>query len=96
MDVSKNCLNRPQAWSGSGLDISFWSSRCEDWFQTCLENIWQGISQKHDSSNNNGPINNTHWKHGLKFNGATKKFKKNLDATCSNFITIQASAFMDN
>jgi hypothetical protein len=36
-------------------------------------------------------VNNTHWKHGLKFNGATKKFKKNLDAACSDFLATKAS-----
>ncbi|KIK42501.1 hypothetical protein CY34DRAFT_83476, partial [Suillus luteus UH-Slu-Lm8-n1] len=24
---------RPQAWAGSGLDVGFWSERCESWFQ---------------------------------------------------------------
>ncbi|KAG1890840.1 hypothetical protein F4604DRAFT_1566529 [Suillus subluteus] len=82
---------RPQAWAGSGLDVGFWSTRCKSWFQTCLENIRQGVSRHSQSSDNNGPVNNTHWKHGLKFNGATKKFKKNLDAACSNFLATKAS-----
>ncbi|KAG2740647.1 hypothetical protein P692DRAFT_201687067, partial [Suillus brevipes Sb2] len=30
---------RPLAWAGSGLDVGFWSERCESWFQTRLENI---------------------------------------------------------
>ncbi|KAG2109495.1 hypothetical protein BD769DRAFT_1365361 [Suillus cothurnatus] len=34
---------RPQAWAGSGLDMGFWSSQCEDWFQKRLENIHQGV-----------------------------------------------------
>ncbi|KAG2751383.1 hypothetical protein P692DRAFT_20727476 [Suillus brevipes Sb2] len=82
---------RPLAWAGSGLDVGFWSERCESWFQTRLENIRQGVSRRHDSSDNNGPVNNTHWKHGLKFNGATKKFKKNLDAACSDFLATKAT-----
>ncbi|KAG2754258.1 hypothetical protein P692DRAFT_20721111 [Suillus brevipes Sb2] len=82
---------RPQAWAGSGLDVGFWSARCESWFQTRLDNIRQGVSRKRDSSDNNGPVNNTHWKHGLKFNGATKKFKKNLDAACYNFLANKAN-----
>ncbi|KAG1836197.1 hypothetical protein DFJ58DRAFT_735124 [Suillus subalutaceus] len=73
---------RPRAWAGSGLDVGFWSARCEGWFQTRLENIRQ--------------VNNTRLKHGLKFNGATKKFKKNLDVACSDFLTMKASAFTDN
>ncbi|KAG1870015.1 hypothetical protein F4604DRAFT_1584129 [Suillus subluteus] len=81
----------PQAWSGSGLDVGFWSARCESWFQTHLENIRQGVSRHRDSSDNNGPVNNTHWKHGLKFNGATKKFKKNIDAASSEFLATKAS-----
>ncbi|KAG2108789.1 hypothetical protein BD769DRAFT_1365842 [Suillus cothurnatus] len=82
---------RPQAWAGSELDVGFWSSQCEDWFQKHLENIRQGVSRRCDSSDNNGPVNNTHWKQGLKFNAATKKFKKNLDTTCSNFLATKAS-----
>ncbi|KAG2121669.1 hypothetical protein BD769DRAFT_1361176 [Suillus cothurnatus] len=82
---------RPQAWAGSGLDVGFWSSRCEDWFQKRLENIRQGVSRRRDSSDNNGPVNNTRWKQGLKFNAATKKFKKNLDTACSNFLATKAS-----
>ncbi|KAG1721117.1 hypothetical protein EDB19DRAFT_1646668, partial [Suillus lakei] len=30
---------RPNAWNASGLNVGFWSARCEDWFQTCLGNI---------------------------------------------------------
>jgi len=82
---------RPQAWAGSGLDVGFWSSQCKDWFQKCLKNICQGVSQHRNSSDNNGPVNNTHWKQGLKLNAATKKFKKNLDTACSNFLTTKAS-----
>jgi hypothetical protein len=82
---------RPHAWAGSGLDVGFWSERYESWFQTRLENIQQGVSHRRNSSNNNGPVNNTHWKHGLKFNGATKKFKKNLDAACSDCLATKAT-----
>ncbi|KAG1722613.1 hypothetical protein EDB19DRAFT_1645694 [Suillus lakei] len=35
---------RPQAWSVSGLNVGFWSSQCEAWFQLRLNNIQQGIS----------------------------------------------------
>ncbi|KAG2745676.1 hypothetical protein P692DRAFT_201664855, partial [Suillus brevipes Sb2] len=41
---------RPQAWAGSGLDVGFWSERCESWFQTRLENIQQGVSHRRNSS----------------------------------------------
>jgi len=71
--------------------MGFWSSQCKDWFQKHLENIHQGVSCRRDSSDNNRPVNNMHWKQGLKFNAATKKFKKNLDTACSNFLTTKAS-----
>ncbi|KAG2074344.1 hypothetical protein BDR04DRAFT_971938, partial [Suillus decipiens] len=29
----------PNAWNASGLNVSFWSACCEDWFQTHLGNI---------------------------------------------------------
>ncbi|KAG1883643.1 hypothetical protein F4604DRAFT_1575390 [Suillus subluteus] len=29
----------PNAWNASGLNVSFWSARCKDWFQTRLGNI---------------------------------------------------------
>ncbi|KAG1812799.1 uncharacterized protein BJ212DRAFT_1276213 [Suillus subaureus] len=35
---------RPQAWAASGLNVGFWSSQCESWFQSCLDNIRRGIS----------------------------------------------------
>ncbi|KAG2053383.1 hypothetical protein BDR06DRAFT_886092 [Suillus hirtellus] len=35
---------RPQAWAASGLNVGFWSSRCESWFQLHLGNIRQGVS----------------------------------------------------
>ncbi|KAG1781457.1 hypothetical protein EV702DRAFT_962408, partial [Suillus placidus] len=34
---------RPQAWAASGLNMGFWSSQCEFWFQSCLDNIRQGV-----------------------------------------------------
>ncbi|KAG2084396.1 hypothetical protein BD769DRAFT_1374932, partial [Suillus cothurnatus] len=30
---------RPNTWDASGLNLGFWSARCEDWFQKCLDNI---------------------------------------------------------
>ncbi|KAG2039888.1 hypothetical protein BDR03DRAFT_823605, partial [Suillus americanus] len=30
---------RPQAWAALGLNVGFWSSQCESWFQSCLDNI---------------------------------------------------------
>ncbi|KAG2102302.1 hypothetical protein BD769DRAFT_1304521, partial [Suillus cothurnatus] len=30
---------RPQAWAASGLNVGFWSTRCEEWFQKRLDNI---------------------------------------------------------
>ncbi|KAG2746125.1 hypothetical protein P692DRAFT_201719030, partial [Suillus brevipes Sb2] len=30
---------RPQAWAMSGLNVGFWSTWCEQWFQKCLNNI---------------------------------------------------------
>ncbi|KAG1728485.1 uncharacterized protein EDB91DRAFT_1060553 [Suillus paluster] len=35
---------RPHAWNASGLNVGFWSARCEDWFQTRLGNIREGVS----------------------------------------------------
>ncbi|KAG1850421.1 hypothetical protein F4604DRAFT_1592846 [Suillus subluteus] len=35
---------QPHAWNASGLNVGFWSARCEDWFQTCLGNIQEGVS----------------------------------------------------
>ncbi|KAG1718991.1 hypothetical protein EDD22DRAFT_963485 [Suillus occidentalis] len=36
---------RPNAWDASGLNVGFWSARCEDWFQRRLDNIREGVSQ---------------------------------------------------
>ncbi|KAG1891831.1 uncharacterized protein F5891DRAFT_1197342 [Suillus fuscotomentosus] len=34
----------PNAWDASGLNVGFWSPRCEDWFQRRLDNIREGVS----------------------------------------------------
>ncbi|KAG1843504.1 hypothetical protein C8R48DRAFT_562443, partial [Suillus tomentosus] len=40
---------RPNAWDASGLNVGFWSARCEDWFQRRLDNIREGVSRMRHS-----------------------------------------------
>ncbi|KAG1901221.1 uncharacterized protein F5891DRAFT_1187916 [Suillus fuscotomentosus] len=89
---------RPQAWAVSGLNVGFWSSQCESWFQSCLDNIRQGVSRKRHKSTNdaNSPMTGTQWKGSLKFNLGTSKMMKNVNAACCSFLDTKASAFTEN
>ncbi|KAG2347646.1 hypothetical protein BDR05DRAFT_876126 [Suillus weaverae] len=80
---------RPRAWAASGLNMGFWSSQCESWFLSCLENIQQGISREwHQSTNDaNSPMTSKQWKGSLKFNLGTNKMMKNVDAACCSLLT---------
>ncbi|KAG2342304.1 hypothetical protein BDR05DRAFT_886433 [Suillus weaverae] len=80
---------RPQAWAALGLNVGFWSSRCESWFLSRLENIRQGVSrEQHQSTNDaNGPMTGKQWKGSLKFNPGTNKMMKNIDAACCSLLT---------
>jgi hypothetical protein len=77
---------RPNAWDASGLNLGFWSARCEDWFQKCLDNIREGVShvQHSSTSDTNNPMISTQWKHSLKFNPGTNKMMQNMLAACYN------------
>ncbi|KAG1885295.1 uncharacterized protein F5891DRAFT_970134, partial [Suillus fuscotomentosus] len=79
---------RPQAWAASGLNVGFWSARCEKWFETRLEHIREGVSRFRDSAPNdaNGPLSATQWKRSLKFNNSTPKMMKNMDVACYEFL----------
>ncbi|KIK31445.1 hypothetical protein CY34DRAFT_103292 [Suillus luteus UH-Slu-Lm8-n1] len=79
---------RPNAWNVSGLNVGFWSARCEDWFQTRLGNIQEGVSRtRHALTNDtNGPITSTQWKCSLKFQPATNKITRNMSAACYDFM----------
>ncbi|KAG1725147.1 uncharacterized protein EDB91DRAFT_1062411 [Suillus paluster] len=79
---------RPQVWTASGLNVGFWSGRCESWFQSRLGNIRQGVSQeRHKFTNDaNGPMTGKQWKGSLKFNPGTSKMMKNVDAACCSFL----------
>ncbi|KAG2118592.1 hypothetical protein DEU56DRAFT_918752 [Suillus clintonianus] len=89
---------RPQAWAASGLNVGFWSSRCESWFQLCLGNIRQGVSRERLKFTNdaNGPMTGSQWKGSLKFNAGTSKMMKNVNAASCSFLATKASAFTEN
>jgi hypothetical protein len=80
---------RPSAWNGSGLNVGFWSARCEDWFQKRLANIRDGVSRTRyaSTSDANGPMTATQWKRSLKFNPGTGKMMNNVSAACYDFMT---------
>ncbi|KAG1769696.1 hypothetical protein EV702DRAFT_978492 [Suillus placidus] len=84
---------RPQAWATSGLNVGFWSTGCEHWFQKCLNNIRDGVSRnRHLSTNDvNGPMTNSQWKTSIKFNTGTNKMRKNVQAACGSFLATKAS-----
>ncbi|KAG1789902.1 uncharacterized protein HD556DRAFT_1243200 [Suillus plorans] len=84
---------RPQAWATSGLNVGFWSTRCEHWFQKRLDNIRDGVSRnRHLSTNDvNGPMTNSQWKTSIKFNTGTNKMRKNVHATCCSFLATKAN-----
>ncbi|KAG1848862.1 hypothetical protein F4604DRAFT_1593706 [Suillus subluteus] len=69
----------PNAWNVSGLNVGFWSARCEDWFQGRLGNIREG--------NANGPMTSAQWKRSLKFQPATNKIMRNVSAASYDFMT---------
>ncbi|KAG1746847.1 hypothetical protein EDB19DRAFT_1631184 [Suillus lakei] len=79
---------RPQAGAASGLNMGFWSTQCEEWFQKHLNNIREGVSRIHNThiNNNNGPMTTTQWRCSLKFNAGTNKMMKNVDLACSQFL----------
>jgi hypothetical protein len=79
---------QPHAWNASGLNVGFWSAHCEDWFQTRLDNIREGVSCKQLSCTNdaNGPMTSTSWKRSLKFNPGTIKMMQNVLAACYDFM----------
>ncbi|KAG1729430.1 hypothetical protein EDB19DRAFT_1583022, partial [Suillus lakei] len=79
---------RPQAWAASGLNVGFWSTRCEEWFQKHLDNIQEGVSRIRNTriNDNNGPMTTMWWRHSLKFNAGITKMMKNVDAACSQFL----------
>ncbi|KAG2361871.1 hypothetical protein BDR07DRAFT_1286038, partial [Suillus spraguei] len=80
---------RPQAWAASGLNVGFWSSRCESWFQLRLGNIQQG---RHKFTNDaNGPMTGSQWKGSLKFNAGTSKMMKNVNVASCSFLATKAS-----
>ncbi|KIJ47595.1 hypothetical protein M422DRAFT_129547, partial [Sphaerobolus stellatus SS14] len=33
---------KPNSWAKSGFDIGYWTSECEDWYQTRLSQIDKG------------------------------------------------------
>lgn len=76
----------------SGLNVGFWSARCEKWFETRLEHICEGVSRFRDSAPNdaNGPLSATQWKRSLKFNNSTPKMMKNMDVACYEFLLNKA------
>ncbi|KAG2739436.1 hypothetical protein P692DRAFT_201729657 [Suillus brevipes Sb2] len=84
---------RPQAWAVSGLNVGFWSSRCESWFQSRLDNIRQGVSrERHKLTDDaNGPMTGAQWKRSLKFNPGTNKMMKNVEVACCSFLATTAS-----
>lgn len=88
---------RPQAWAASGLNVGFWSTRCEEWFQKRLGNIREGVSRIRNTrvNDDNGPMTATRWKRSLKFNPGTNKMMKNVDAACSQFLTNNATGEND-
>ncbi|KAG1875736.1 hypothetical protein F4604DRAFT_1680624 [Suillus subluteus] len=79
---------RPQAWAASGLNVGFWSGRCESWFQLRLGNIRKGVSrERHTFTDDaNGPMTAKQWKGSLKFNPGTSKMMKNIEAACCSFL----------
>ncbi|KAG1866762.1 hypothetical protein F4604DRAFT_1585500, partial [Suillus subluteus] len=76
------------AWTASGLNMGFWSSQCESWFQSHLDNIQQDVSYKQHKSTNdaNSLMTGKQWKGSLKFNPGTNKMMKNDDAACCSFL----------
>ncbi|KAG2141207.1 uncharacterized protein EDB93DRAFT_1089504 [Suillus bovinus] len=66
---------RPQAWATSGLNVGFWSTQCEQWFQKHLDNIRDGVSQnRHMSTNDiNSLMTSSQWKTSIKFNAGMNK-----------------------
>ncbi|KAG2351036.1 hypothetical protein BDR07DRAFT_1502867 [Suillus spraguei] len=88
---------RPQAWAASGLNVGFWSTRCEEWFQKRLGNIREGVSRIRNTrvNDDNGPMTATRWKRSLKFNPGTNKMMKNVDAACSQFLADNATVFAE-
>ncbi|KAG1881332.1 uncharacterized protein F5891DRAFT_1199601 [Suillus fuscotomentosus] len=87
---------RPNAWDASGLNLGFWSARCEDWFQKRLDNIREGVSRARHSSTSdaNGPMTSTQWKRSLKFNPGTNKLMQNMSAACYDHMS-RASVWTD-
>ncbi|KAG1761291.1 hypothetical protein EDD22DRAFT_780036, partial [Suillus occidentalis] len=84
---------RPDAWNTSGLNVGFWSARCEDWFQGCLGNLREGVScMRHSLTKDaNGPMTSTQWKRSLKFQPATNKIMRNVSAASYDFMTRASS-----
>ncbi|KAG1851715.1 hypothetical protein F4604DRAFT_1592344 [Suillus subluteus] len=80
---------QPNAWNVSGLNVGFWSARCEDWFQGRLGNIREGVSRMRHSltKDTNGPMTSAQWKHSLKFQPATNKIMHNVSAASYDFMT---------
>ncbi|KAG1739616.1 hypothetical protein EDD22DRAFT_959348 [Suillus occidentalis] len=80
---------RPNAWNASGLNVGFWSARCEDWFQGRLGNLREGVSHMRHSltKDANGPMTSTQWKRSLKFQPATNKIMRNVSAASYDFMT---------
>ncbi|KIJ34741.1 hypothetical protein M422DRAFT_134740, partial [Sphaerobolus stellatus SS14] len=35
---------KPTAWGGSGLDVGYWSSECESWYQARIKLISEGTA----------------------------------------------------
>ncbi|KAG2045902.1 hypothetical protein BDR06DRAFT_900034 [Suillus hirtellus] len=84
---------RPNAWNASGLNVGFWSARCEDWFQGRLSNLREGVSHMRHSliKDANGPMTSTQWKCSLKFQPATNKIMRNVSAASYDFMTRASS-----
>ncbi|KIK35123.1 hypothetical protein CY34DRAFT_96660 [Suillus luteus UH-Slu-Lm8-n1] len=84
---------RPNAWNASGLNVGFWSARCEDWFQGHLGNLREGVSRMRHSltKDANGPMTSTQWKRSLKFQPATNKIMRNVSAASYDFMTRASS-----
>ncbi|KIJ33495.1 hypothetical protein M422DRAFT_264603 [Sphaerobolus stellatus SS14] len=66
---------RPNAWAHSGLDLGYWSSECESWYEEMLNRINEGTAKLRTSHD---------WKRALTRNKKTQKFLKKMRDTCSN------------